>query len=153
MLTIVINMTIMSQRGEWAMKRFWWLLYSLLSLGIGALMYVFYRQDTYIGGLIGEIISVSLPIHDIFSAFAAWYFPDFLWMFSLTCALFSIMLPKGKNLLLWCCVAFFMGALWEFLQWRDVVSGTADWWDVILYSMAVILAAIIEILFKKGKKK
>lgn len=132
-------------------KRFNWILYSFLSLGIGALLYGLYRQDTYIGKLIGNIVQISLPISSAFSALAAWYLPDYLWMFSLTCALFAIMLPKGKTLLIWGGVSFFAGAVWEALQRMQIVSGTADLWDVFLYSMAVLSAAIIEITNKKGE--
>ena len=135
------------------MQRFRWIIYSFLALAFGAFLYGIYRQDTYIGGIISTVISISLPVDSWLSAFAAWYFPDYLWMFSMNCALFAIMLPKGKNVILWCAVALFMGILWELLQLWDFVSGTADLWDILLYSMAVFSAAMIALFIKKESKK
>ena len=135
------------------MERFRWGMYSFFALAFGALLYGIYRQDTYIGEIIGNLIFVSLPTDSSLAAFAAWYFPDYLWMFSMNCALFAIMLPKGKNVILWCAVALFMGILWELLQLWDFVSGTADLWDIFMYSMAAFSAAMIALFIKKESKK
>ena len=135
------------------MERFRWGMYSFFALAFGALLYGIYRQDTYIGEIIGNLISVSLPTDSSLAAFAAWYFPDYLWMFSMNCALFAIMLPKGKNVILWCSVALSFGVLWEVLQLSDLVSGTADLWDIFMYSMAAFSAAMIALFIKKESKK
>lgn len=135
------------------MERFRWGMYSFFALAFGALLYGIYRQDTYIGEIIGNLISVSLPTDSSLAAFAAWYFPDYLWMFSMNCALFAIMLPKGRDVLLWCSVALSSGVLWEILQFYDLVSGTADLWDIFMYSMAAFSAAMIALFIKKESKK
>ena len=135
------------------MERFRWAIYSFLALAFGALLYGVYRQDTYIGGMISALISTSLPVDNWISAFAAWYFPDYLWAFSMNCALFAIMLPKGRGVLLWCSVALSSGVLWEILQFYDLVSGTADLWDIFMYSMAAFSAAMIALFIKKESKK
>lgn len=135
------------------MERFRWIIYSFLALAFGAFLYGIYRQDTYIGGIIGNLTSVSLPVDGFLSGFAAWYFPDYLWMLSMNCALFAVMLPKGKKVFLWCAVALSMGILWELLQLWGFVSGTADLWDILMYSMAVFSAAMIAVFIKKESKK
>lgn len=135
------------------MERIRWMICSFFALGLGALLYGIYRQDTYIGGIISSVISISLPVNGFFSEVAAWYFPDCLWMFSMNCALFAVMLPKGKEVLLWCAVALFVGVLWETLQFFDFISGTADLWDILMYSMAAFSAAMIALFIKKESKK
>ena len=141
------------QKGAQVMKRICWVIYSFLALGFGALLYGLYRQDTYIGEFIGDIISVSLQIDGFLSAFAAWYLPDFLWMFSLNCALFAVVLPKDREVFLWSTVALSMGVLWETLQLFGFVSGTADLLDILMYSMAAFSAAMIALFIKKESKK
>ena len=124
-------------------KRLLWLAYCVTALAIGALMYGLFRQDTYVGKIVGKVIGTGLPITGWFSGLCAWYLPDYLWVFSMTCALFSIMVPEGKQIILWSSLAFSMGLLWELLQISGAVSGTADLWDVLLYGFAALTAAII----------
>ena len=133
-------------------KRPIWILYSVLSLGAGALLYGLYRQDTHIGKFIGTVLGTPFPVNNIFSKLAAWFLPDYLWMFSLTCTLFAVMLPAEKGVLFWCCLAFFSGVLWEVMQWWDIVSGTADLWDILVYSIAVFSAAIIKVMSNKERR-
>ena len=130
-------------------KRFFWLAFSLASLMVGAMLYGIYRRDTHIGGFVGHFIPATLPVNGIASAFLAFYLPDYLWMFSMSCALFAVLLPKGRELLFLCCLSLSIGVLWELLQQWEVISGTADIHDVIMYSMAVISAAIINKLRKE----
>ena len=132
-------------------KRAFWILCSMLSLSAGAVLYGVFRQDTYIGKVFDFFSDFSF-VGGWLYAFVAFYLPDYLWMFSLTCALFATMLPCGKNLFFWSCVAFLFGAFWELLQLCHIVSGTADIHDVILYSLAAFSAAIIKILRKEEIK-
>ena len=125
------------------------MLCSAFALILGAILYGLYRQDTYVGGIAGNIIGVSLPVGNAFSVCAAYYLPDFLWMFSMVCALFAVTLPEGSLTICLCCLAAFLGIAWELMQLWDFVSGTADVHDVFLYSMAVISAAIISSLKKR----
>ena len=126
---------------------------SMASLSAGAVLYGLYRQDTYIGALLG-IFLPPLPVGErCFSSLAAFYLPDFLWMFSMSCALFAVLLPQGRAFLTWCILAFSMGATWELMQHFHIISGTADVQDVILYSLAVISAAITKKMIERICKK
>ena len=131
-------------------KRLFWLGLSAGALFLGALLYSFFRQDTYIGKLVAKIFLLDVSVTNSMQGFFAWYFPDCLWAFSLTCTLFSITLPQGRQQVVWCVVSLAWGILWEVLQLVSVVSGTADLWDVIMYIIAVFSAAMINIL-KRGK--
>ena len=124
-------------------KRLLWLVYSAIALVLGALMYGLFRQNTYIGKIVGMVIGSGRTVDGWFSGLCAWYLPDYLWVFSLSCVLFSIMLPKGKQIILWSGIAFSIGALWELLQMLEVVSGTADLCDIFLYGLAALTAAIV----------
>ena len=130
-------------------KRVFWLALMLVSLLLGVLLYGIYRQDTYIGKLFAGSLPDCDSAENWLSAFLSWYFPDFLWAFSLSCALFAIYLPKGKVAVMLSGISCAWGILWECLQRVHIVSGTADLWDVVLYIMAVISAFMINIL-KRG---
>ena len=134
-------------------KRFFWLMCAAIALIIGAILYGLYRQDTYVGKIVGIALGKPLQVNSAFSACMAYYLPDFLWMFALVCSLLTVMLPRGKHMLFWCLFAFLLGTLWELLQLWGVVPGTADVHDVILYSMAAITAAIISSLKKRRKTR
>lgn len=130
-------------------KRLFWLSLSGTALLTGALLYGLCRQDTYIGAFLGELLPIRIsPQNPLYGAFS-WYIPDFLWMFSLTCTLFAVLLPKGKKQILWCVISCLWGILWELAQGTDLTAGTADLWDVFMYIMAVFSAAMINNL-KRG---
>ena len=57
---------------------------------------------------------------------------------------------EGASVLVWVGIAFFCGVLWELLQLCNVVSGTGDFWDILMYSIAALLATIIK-SNKKGE--
>lgn len=130
-------------------NRLIWFSLSCVSLFIGMLLYGFCRTDTYIGNVVGHFLDTRILTTNPLYGFLAWYFPDYLWMFSLNCALFGILLPRGKNVITWCAVALSWGILWEIAQWLDVVSGTGDLWDIFMYLTAVFSAGAINIL-KRG---
>ncbi len=131
-------------------KRIFWLCAGAVSLTAGAFLYGIFRQDTYIGKLLAGFGFPGAAAQGPLPGFFSWYFPDFLWMFSLTCTVFAILLPNGKALLFWCGVCCVWGILWEVLQLLSAVSGTADWWDVCMYIIAVFTAGMINHL-KRGK--
>lgn len=134
-------------------KRFRWLLGALISLGVGAVLYGVYRQDTHIGGILRLVFRKEMPIDQPLAAFAAWYFPDYLWMFSLSCCLFAILSPEGESPVISSVIALSSGVIWELFQLFGVVPGTADLWDIFLYIMAVLSTVMITVFTKKEKKK
>ena len=148
-MTIVINMTIIEKKVIGMKKRLFWLIISAAALFAGALLYGLCRPDTYIGSFLGAIVSLRISADVPLYGFLSWYFPDYLWMLSLTSALFAVYLPKGKGMMLLGGVSCAWGILWEVGQQLKVVTGTADLWDVCMYIMAVISAAMINIL-KRG---
>lgn len=121
-------------------KRLKWSIVSICSLILGALDYMLYRQDTYIGSL---SIFPAMPYHRGYGFFA-YHFPDFLWAFSLMFGLFAIFSPIQKNTISCLFITVAYGGLWELGQSLGLISGTADLIDVSMYVAAAISAVIIK---------
>lgn len=121
-------------------KRVKWSIASIISLLVGTMDYMLYRQDTHIGSL---SVFPAMPTHWGYDFFA-YYFSDFLWAFSLIFGLFAILAPMKKHTMLCGSITIAYGGLWEYMQHLGWVSGTADWIDIFMYIAAVLIAVIIK---------
>lgn len=128
-------------------KRFRWSIISIAALLIGAIDYMLYRQDTHIGAL---SIFPAMPFHWGYDFFA-YYFPDFLWAFSLIFGLFAILSPSKQNTVLTLLITVAYGCIWELAQHLDWISGTADLIDAGMYIAAAIIAVIIKYIILRRK--
>ena len=127
-------------------KRTVHILLSCTALALGGLIYVLFRRNTYIAVFLGRIPFLELLQNIFASAECNWlkfYLPDFLWSFSLCCSLLAVFVPDKQGIIHICCITFLCGALWEGLQLCSVISGTGDWWDVIMYLFASICCLLI----------
>jgi len=118
---------------------------------LGCFLYVCFRSTTYVA-LLFQRISAIRQLQAFSCDFCAYYFPDFLWAFSLCCLLNAIHLPRKPGT--WVCgvAAFSLGALWEGLQYRQAVSGTGDYWDILAYLLAALLSTIINLGGREHEK-
>ena len=123
---------------------------SLTALLAGALDYGLFRQDTYIGRLVAQLLNIGEI--GFVCGFLAWYLPDYLWMLALSLAIFAVTEPRKKDLPVWAAVLALYGSGWELAQHIDLVSGTADWLDIIMYIMAVGSAVMIKLLLTRREK-
>ena len=128
-------------------KRFTWCIYSITALLLGFLDYILYRQDTYIGAL---SIFPAIPHHWGYNFFA-YYFPDFLWAFSLSFGLFAVLAPEKHKTTLCFLLTVTYGSLWEFCQHHGWISGTADFVDLCMYVAAASAAVIIKYTILRRK--
>lgn len=128
-------------------ERRWNIFFCMLALALGGCCYVFFRGNSHIAILVRRIVeleSVSWKGFQILS----WYLPDFLWGFALACGLVVI---YGCERSLGCAtVAFVCGCLWELMQFANVVSGTGDVLDVLMYLAGGLLC--IGINMKRRRK-
>lgn len=136
--------------------RFAYLFLALVSLVAGAIIYIFFRQGTYIHlglsqtatekiALINKIIPDLLIIKLL-----KYYFVDYLWCVALNLSLLAV--SDFKNKFVTMCISFIsviFGILFEISQYLDIVSGTFDFWDITMYVVASFFIAIMNIKFIK----
>lgn len=130
------------------------ILLSLATLLVGCFMYMFLREDTYVGSIFDGIERFE-TVRQIFSfqtcALCKFYLPDFLWAFSLGCGLIAIYDPGIKGIIICAGAAFLCGCMWEVLQYSGVLSGTGDIHDSIMYFLASVICITIN-LKETGEK-
>ena len=109
------------------------------SLILGGILYILFRENTHIGKLFAQIFPLTI-LKALLKPFASnllcFHLLDFLWGLSLGCGLQTILMLKRKRVLLCGLGVFLCGAIWESLQFLDVVSGTGDYWDIVSYFLA-----------------
>ncbi len=126
--------------------------FALVSLLIGAVIYIFLRQGTYIHLIFSEEIlneicrlrnSISnLPIIN----FLKYYFIDFLWCLALCFSLLAVTDFRNRFcVLVSVMVSALFGLLYELAQLLSIVSGTFDFIDVTMYIVASLCVAMINI--------
>ncbi len=130
------------------------ILLCIAALITGAAIYVLFRTNAYISkwfdcvDFIGTLRTIAVGYTNGFIKF---YLPDFLWCFALCCGMQAIYLPGRRGMVICALVAFSCGTLWELLQWGGAVSGTGDFWDILMYLSGSILSILINIKGEKTK--
>ncbi len=122
------------------------LLHSVTALGLGLLLYVFLRQNTYLHTLLETVFRLDIPIPQYSAShlqFVANWLGDFLWAYALCFALYRLLSPFPRRLLLAALAVIVLGAVLECLQKLKILSGTFDPLDIFTESVAAGLAAII----------
>lgn len=125
-----------------------------IPLTIGGGLYLLYRESSYItvfaeGFLPIEKVRMLFNLKN--SDFLNYYFPDFLWAFSYYYGVRFVLHPNGKMHIAAVIVAV-SGILWELFQYLKIVKGTGDFYDVLMYLIAVVFAVLIEKILKKRTK-
>lgn len=124
------------------------ILFSLTALIVGCLLYILFRKNTYIGGVFAgmeNIDTIRQMCHLHVSDLYKFYLPDFLWGFALGCGLIAIYNPRIKGVIICASFSFLCGCVWELLQCLEVLSGTGDVYDVIMYLLASAICIIINL--------
>ncbi len=154
-LTIVIIMTIIIDAGVFEMKnRVFYTITSIILLCCGGLLYIIFRENTYIAEIFSVLPAINVlqkSASNIKLEFFKYYLQDFLWAVSLNLALFIVIEPTFKQGVICSVITFLFGTLWEILQYLEIISGTSDICDILMYFMATIFAILIFI--KKEKLK
>ena len=117
---------------------------SILALSLGLLIYIFFRNGTYIHSLLKIRNSFGFSHLTFFgSDFIKYYLPDFLWAFLLTNALMAISNNTKKEVFIIGLIVIVLSIVWELFQLFEVVSGTFDFLDCFIYILAVITAVAL----------
>ncbi len=116
------------------------------ALGLGLLLYLFLRQNTYLHTILETVLHCEVPNIRCRTAhlrFAANWLGDFLWGYALCFALYRILSLFHHRLLGAVLAASALGVLLECLQKAQIISGTFDLLDILAEAAAAVLAAII----------
>lgn len=121
----------------------------LVSLMVGLMMYILFRPTSIIAKPFAQcdwIAQLCTYLHPYSGELMRFHIPDFLWAFSLSCGLQVVfVISKTVEILSCALTAFACGVIWEILQYAGVVSGTADWLDILMYFLAVFASILINL--------
>lgn len=130
---------------SWRIKN---LLLSAAAITLGGLLYLIFRDRSYVTVLLGNrdwLISVRHSMQPLSCEVVKYYIPDFLWAFSLACALRAVH-GVGVQATVVCGMgAFLCGLIWELLQYAQIVSGTGDMLDVVMYLIAGLICILLNL--------
>lgn len=123
---------------------------SIASLFTGLLVYVFFRESTYIHLMLNkiglEIDFYNLKVNNGFVSFLKYYLVDYLWCFSLSFLLSAISYElKFTTIISNSLLATFLGIFFEWAQKIGLINGTADFCDLVMYVLAGFCHAFINI--------
>ena len=135
-------------------QRVKYILLSAAGLLLGLPIYLTLRNGTYIHrifGLYGE--KALIPAKGVLAGFVKYNLPDFLWAFSLCCALHAVLLPDvRRSALLSLCVAL-CGCAWEVMQLAGILRETFDPLDCIMcFIAAFAVTGIVKYVFTNNNK-
>ncbi len=120
----------------------------IAALILGGLLYILFRTDTYISGILSRISLFrqwAIVARAYSNDFVKFYLPDFLWAFSLGCLLHAVTGSSGYRSVLCCIGASACGSAWELLQMLNIVSGTFDLMDILMYLLAGAVCFLINL--------
>lgn len=131
------------------------ILMSAVSLYTGFVLYVLFREDTYIAkgfSFLPWVTFLQIWLAPKAPSFVKYHLQDFIWAFSLSCGLLAVVGSAKKQAFFCAVTAFFCGLLWEFLQYCKIVSGTGDLWDVLMYLAAGAVSVILNLEEREHEK-
>lgn len=136
-------------------------LFAVILLSLGVVTYLVFRRGTYLHLLLPEVINIKLesirePADNSFIiSFIKYYIVDFLWGLSLNFSLYlTVDFRKKTRVITVSVVSALWGLLFELAQLFSAVKGTFDFIDILMYILAAVSAALIniKILKKDGLK-
>ncbi len=134
-------------QGENAMSnRLFYAVFCFISLALGGVLYLLFRENTYITAFFegnSLLQNMRMALGFLENEFLKFYFPDFLWAFSLCFGLCLIFDPQPQGIIVCSVIPFIYGVIWEVLQKQGIIKGTGDMADVIMYLAASSFAVIL----------
>jgi hypothetical protein len=133
-------------------KKTQFLIFAVVSLLMGFIIYILFRPETYVTKWVVSVIGSEFSIYvppAFDNNFIKYYLPDYLWGLSLACGLHLIFLPKRKGSIAIALAVTFIGVLYEIMQYINLIIGTGDVLDVLLYLLAGFTAFLLN--FRKER--
>ncbi len=137
-------------------KRIIFITLCVFSLFIGGILYIIFRENTYIAKIFpwkDAILFLRTYFSFLECDFLKFYFPDFLWAFSLCSGLHSIFIPNTKVSKICSATVFLFGTLYEFLQLINIIGGTFDFFDILAYLLGSVVITLINLVGVKTDEK
>ena len=135
-------------------KRYKFVILGAVSLCVGFIVYLIFRPDTYISKIIDLFFNVSFRGLDISNyMFIRFYVGDYLWAMSLSACLHAIFLPHSTGSIICTVATCSVGFVYELLQFFDIVVGTGDIIDFLMYLLAGLTVNILNKIIQRRKKK
>ena len=137
--------------------RMYYIIVSFTALFFGLTIYIVFRKDTHIYEFFSNMFfSTSYIVkNSFFINFLRYYLVDYLWAFSLAYFLSAVSYSLSvKKYIFNSVISVFVGFLFELAQKFLLISGTADFWDIIMYVSAGLTHAVLNIvIFYKAKSR
>ena len=134
--------------------RFW--IIGTIALILGSIIYILFRPQTYIAQWFSNYAFIQTLQDSVFKInndFLRFYFPDYLWGLSLSCYLHSLFHPRISGSVLCSGISILYGTLLELIQFFNIISGTGDICDILMFILAGATAMIINIPNLKETQK
>lgn len=125
--------------------------YSVIVLGLLAalFLYAFYRTtDTFVNRILitifsrdsfhelRDVVTAKMPLPD----WIVYSVPEALWVFCATLTSKNLYISIGRYSINCVYIPISFAFLWEVFQLVDITKGHCDFWDIILSSIAFVLA-------------
>ena len=134
---------------------------SIVVLSIGGGIYILYRSETLLMfrwvdalNLTGLIENLRQSMSNYTpSDFFKYNLPDGLWSMAYYLIILSIWGKVGRENIVWFCIMPTIALISEFMQLISIIPGQFDWWDVVCYSLPLIILTTIIIIEICTRKK
>ncbi len=122
---------------------------SIALLMIGTGIYFIFRTPIRVFEMLGitQYQTVVLKTQNPFNYFLVYCFSDALWYMSLLLLQTYFLIGKGFLNRLLIIIAIMLPFLLEVFQYFDIMSGTFDWYDILIYCLTLILFLCLKKLF------
>ena len=118
---------------------FWW-----IPIFIGCLIYVLFRTNNLVyNRIVGNIFTPLVSLDTLLEKVIVFSVPGGLWAMSYTLLIFHIKKDKKLTTIIWSIVIPIMGIISEISQFYQLIPGTFDLIDLIMYIIFPIIVFLL----------
>lgn len=134
---------------------------SIIALFIGGGIYLSFRSDTLLMFRWVESLHLNVFVEKLRqsmstyspSDFVKYNLPDGLWSIAYCLIMVSIWGKTSKENIIWFCLMPIIALISEVMQLTSIMPGQFDLWDVVCYSLPLIMLIIIKTIKICTRKK
>lgn len=133
-------------------SRYLALFLSIVVLAIGGIIYLSYRSETLLMFRWTESLQLNVFVENLRQSmsfyappdFVKYSLPDGLWSIAYFLIMVSIWGKISKENIIWFCLMPIIALISEFMQLTSMMPGQFDLWDVVCYSLPLIILITIK---------